>query len=201
VTSGKNFFILVPATLLGLTAETIFLIWRAYNIRTLQVQRNLLDNPFKNEIEKDSPLLMQPPRPGTSGKQNVPQQRVSRIQIIGIIGGSSVLLLSVICCYGRRTQWKLCKECRKYAEDVYQVARHPLAAMHVSRRSAFERMPKRSRTNEQRLTDEWRQTFPSPPMSARDDVWDTNSASTTPRTMVADDASDATTKLIDAYPV
>jgi hypothetical protein len=168
----------------------------SFDLRILQVQQSLLDNPFKNQIETDSPLLMKPPLAGTSGKRNVPKQRLSRIQIIGIVGGSSVLLLSVVCCYGRRTRWKLCKECQNFAEDVLKVTRHPRASLHSGKLSALKRMPDRDRANEQQQAEEW-----SLPSSVDDDMSDVTPVSSTRRELVDDYASDAITELIERHPV
>ena len=98
----------------------------------IQVQKSILDNPFKDQIETDSPLLVKAPRLGTSGEKEKPESKLNAVQMAGIIGGSSMVLVLVVCCYGRRTKWKLCSECKTYVDDVYKVARHPMMAMNAS---------------------------------------------------------------------
>lgn len=110
---------------------------------TLQVQKELLDNPFKNMVETDSPLLVEPPRLGTSGEKKVKKDAVSTIQMAGIFGGLSVILVLVICCYGRRTKWKLCKHCLSIVEDISKVARRSKTRKTLNTSKRQPRMMKR----------------------------------------------------------
>ena len=113
----------------------------------LQVQKAILDNPYKNQIETDSPLLVRPPRLGTSGQQDVRKQEITRIQLIGIVGGSLILVVLIVYCCGRRTEWKLCLACKDYVEDIYRIARHPMMAIHGGRERTSETKLNRQRSN------------------------------------------------------